>query len=105
MEYLRKVDFTAFTPDQFSYQVLAETERCIIVIVRQPANGNARGPRPHYHLADQVFYVLDGALEMSLDGVQHRAERDSTIFIPAGTIHSHVPVTDELHLDITSPAP
>jgi quercetin dioxygenase-like cupin family protein len=105
MEYLRKVDFEAFAPDRFSWQVLAETERSIIVIVRQPANGNARGPTPHYHLADQVFYMLEGAIDIELDGVKHRAEQDSTIFIPAGTVHSHVPVRDELHLDIISPAP
>lgn len=105
MEYLRKVDFAAFAPDRFSWQVLAETERCIIVIVRQPAND--KGPRraPHYHLADQVFYMLEGGLDIELDGVKHHAERDSTIFIPAGTVHSHAASEDELHLDIISPAP
>jgi quercetin dioxygenase-like cupin family protein len=105
MEYLRKVDFSAFTPDRFSWQVLAETERCIIVVVRQPANGAAQGPTPHYHLGDQVFYMLQGSLEISLDGVKHRADPDSAIFIPAGTIHSHVPLKDEIHLDLISPAP
>lgn len=105
MEYLRKVNFAAFAPDRFSYQVLAETERCIIVVVRQPSNGNARGPTPHYHLADQVFYMLDGALEIDMDGVKHTARKDGALFIPAGTVHSHVPLQDEMHIDIISPAP
>lgn len=105
MEYLRKVDFSAFPPDRFSWQVLAETERCIIVIVRQPADVNTPRRKPHYHRADQVFYMLDGSLEIDLNGKKHRADRDSTIFIPAGTVHSHVALQDELHLDIISPAP
>jgi quercetin dioxygenase-like cupin family protein len=73
--------------------------------VRQPANGNAQGPKPHYHVGDQVFYMLEGAIDIEMNGIKHRAERDSTVFIPAGTLHSHVPVRDELHIDIISPAP
>ena len=105
MEYLRKVDFAAFAPDRFSYQVLAETERCIIVVVRQPAESSTERLPRHFHLADQVFYMLEGGIEIDMDGVKHKAERDGTIFIPAGTVHGHTPTQDEMHLDILSPAP
>jgi quercetin dioxygenase-like cupin family protein len=105
MEYLRKVDFAAFAPDRFSYQVLAETERAIIVVARQPAEASGEPRAPHYHLADQVFYMLEGVLEIEMDGVTHRAGPGDTLFIPAGTIHSHRAVENEMHLDILSPAP
>ena len=87
MEYLRKVDFNLFDRERFSYQVLAETENCILVIVRQPANGNAQGPFPHYHTGDQYYYMLEGTLDVEIDGVKYRAEKDSGLFIPAGAGH------------------
>jgi quercetin dioxygenase-like cupin family protein len=103
MEYLRRVDFGAFDPEKFCVQVLAETENCVIVVVRQPA-GKPMLP-PHYHTGDQVYYILDGTLDVEIDGVKHTANPHSAVFIPAGAIHSHVPRTDEFHLDIISPAP
>ena len=47
------------------------------------------GPPPHYHAeADELYYVLDGAVEFLRDGIWHPARRGQTFAIPKGTLHS-----------------
>jgi len=44
---------------------------------------------PHWHEdLDEIFYVLEGEIEYLLDGSWHRAAADTTVFIPAGTVHA-----------------
>ncbi len=102
MEYVRAVDFKKFK-DTFDYQVLADMESCLIVCVRSPV-GDA-GPALHKHERDQLFYIVEGGLQMEMNGEKSHAPQGSLVFIPAGTPHRHDSVTNELHIDILVPPP
>ena len=43
----------------------------------------------HFHQhADNVYVVLDGVLEVVVEGERHRLKKDDVGFIPAGMVHS-----------------
>lgn len=47
------------------------------------------GARPHLHKrSSEAFYVLEGALEMVIDGEPVRLEKGGYAVIPAGVVHS-----------------
>jgi mannose-6-phosphate isomerase-like protein (cupin superfamily) len=46
------------------------------------------GARPHYHKrSTELYYVLDGAGTVILDGVVHPVSKGSLVHIPPGVIH------------------
>ena len=46
------------------------------------------GARLHYHQrATELYYVLDGAGTVILDGVEHAVEVGSVVHIPPGVVH------------------
>lgn len=105
MEYVRHFDPEALRRDRFDYQVLAETETCVIAGCQAPGAGDGMGR--HVHASDQIYFVLEGSMELELDGVEYHVEKNSIVFIPAGTPHSnhYVGPDRELHLDVIVPAP
>jgi quercetin dioxygenase-like cupin family protein len=42
---------------------------------------------PHSHPADEVVYVVEGAGEVSIDGVSHRVQKGNALYIPEGAEH------------------
>lgn len=49
----------------------------------------AAGARPHLHRrSSEAFYVLEGTLEMLIDGEAVRLEQGGLAVIPAGVVHS-----------------
>lgn len=49
----------------------------------------AAGARPHvHHRSSEAFYVLEGTLEMLIDGETVRLEQGGLAVIPAGVVHS-----------------
>lgn len=47
------------------------------------------GPPPHVHdLVDHFWYVLDGEVDLVVDGAAARYGAGACLFIPAGTAHS-----------------
>lgn len=46
------------------------------------------GPTPHQHPEDHVYYVIEGCLSVSLDGVWSEASAGAYILIPGGTLHT-----------------
>ena len=49
---------------------------------------NWAGPPPHVHEAmDHLFYVLEGELTISVDGVTHVAGAGAVAFLPRGLVH------------------
>lgn len=47
------------------------------------------GTREHYHRRSaELFYVLDGDGQVSLDGQEHLVRKGSIVHIPPGVIHS-----------------
>jgi mannose-6-phosphate isomerase-like protein (cupin superfamily) len=47
------------------------------------------GARAHYHkVATEIYYVLEGAGSMVLDGVEHPVSKGSIVHIPPGVVHA-----------------
>jgi mannose-6-phosphate isomerase-like protein (cupin superfamily) len=46
-----------------------------------------RGPGPHAHAEDHVFYVIAGTVSVTLDGAGSQLARGSYAVIPGGTSH------------------
>jgi mannose-6-phosphate isomerase-like protein (cupin superfamily) len=45
--------------------------------------------KPHFHkAATELYYVLEGAGSVTLDGVQHAVKKGSLVHIPPGVVHS-----------------
>jgi mannose-6-phosphate isomerase-like protein (cupin superfamily) len=54
------------------------------------------GPPPHHHAeADELYYVLEGALEFLLDDTWHRVAAGERFLVPKGTRHSFRPVDEQ----------
>jgi mannose-6-phosphate isomerase-like protein (cupin superfamily) len=105
MQYVRKFDVGTLDHSRFDYQVLADLETCLVVACRAPAG--LGGPARHVHGCDQVYYLLDGEMELQLGDSRQVAGPDSLVFIPEGTPHRNWNAGDrpELHLDILVPPP
>lgn len=62
---------------------------------RGPADA---GPPAHTHAWDEFYVVLQGELEVRLDGgTPQRLAKGAAVHIPAGTVHSYRNVTDDAH--------
>ncbi|HVW16999.1 MAG TPA: cupin domain-containing protein [Solirubrobacteraceae bacterium] len=69
--------------------------------------GKGGGPPPHRHLAeDELFYVYEGTLSFTADGVTREVSAGESIFVPRGTAHSYRNTGDGnvLMLTIYTPA-
>jgi len=49
----------------------------------------------HTHTMDELVVILDGTLEVRVDGVTHTVEKNHTLVIPPGCEHSFKVVGDE----------
>ena len=59
----------------------------------------------HTHTVDELIVILEGTLEVSLDGHTHTVGRDHTVVIPPGAEHAfHVTGEDTAHLLVFFPA-
>lgn len=47
------------------------------------------GPPPHFHPWDEAFYVLDGQVEVTVDGKSTTLTAGGYVHIPGGTIHAY----------------
>lgn len=47
------------------------------------------GPPPHRQPWPETYYVLEGALDVLLDGAWHTASAGDTVHVPAGTTRAH----------------
>jgi quercetin dioxygenase-like cupin family protein len=67
------------------YGPVVEGDRMICARMTAPAG---KGADPHHHPNEQWVYVLEGELEMTIDGVVCRAGPGDLVYIPANTVHS-----------------
>jgi len=54
----------------------------------------AAGPPPHFHPWEEAYVVLEGELEVIVDGESHILVPGGVAHIPAGTVHGYRNVTD-----------
>jgi quercetin dioxygenase-like cupin family protein len=64
-----------------------------------PAGG---GPPPHQHPWEEIYVVLDGELEVTVDGEAHILNGGAVAHVPAGTVHAYRNVTEAHFLTIVS---
>ena len=57
------------------------------VHIQQGVQGG--GPPPHFHPWDEAFYVIDGQVEVTVDGQSNTVSSGGYVHIPAGTIHAY----------------
>ena len=57
----------------------------------------------HRHPHEQTGFLVSGCLELTIDGVTHRAEAGSSWCIPGDTPHSAVAVEDSVAVEVFSP--
>jgi quercetin dioxygenase-like cupin family protein len=60
------------------------------------------GPPPHFHPWEEVYVVLDGELEVRVDGESYVLKPGGVAHIPAGTTHGYRNVTDVHFLTIVT---
>jgi quercetin dioxygenase-like cupin family protein len=61
-----------------------EGDRMIVALMKAPAGERAE---PHSHPNEQWIYVLDGVMELIVDGKTHTAHPGEVIYIPANVVH------------------
>jgi len=66
------------------YGGCVEGDRMIVALMRAPAGERSE---PHSHPNEQWIYVLEGEMELVVDGTTHRAQPGDVIYIPANTVH------------------
>jgi quercetin dioxygenase-like cupin family protein len=69
------------------YGPVVEGDRMICARMTAPAG---QGADPHHHPNEQWVYVLEGELEMTIDGVAYHAGPGDLVYIPSNTVHSFV---------------
>lgn len=96
-------------PSGFAVVPLADTKQgvtsCAINAVRVNAGG--AGPANHIHPFDQLYFILEGELQVEVALQRHVAPRHSLVILPAGVPHTQWNEGDvpEVHLAVLAPAP
>jgi mannose-6-phosphate isomerase-like protein (cupin superfamily) len=107
VDFVRATREEAFEPTGFpgyDIQMLAYPESATFINSRVEAGGHAADL--HVHESDQIYYVVEGEMQVELGGSRYRAGADSLVFIPAGLPHrnwNEGPGT-EFHFEIIVPS-
>lgn len=96
-------------PTGFSVQPLADRERGVtsVLINAAQVNEGGAGPGMHIHTFDQLYFVLEGELQIDVAGERHAAPRHSLVVLPAGVPHTqwNDGPGREVHLAVLTPYP
>jgi quercetin dioxygenase-like cupin family protein len=60
------------------------------------------GPPPHFHPWEEVYVVLSGELEVTVDGASHVLKPGGVAHVPANVTHGYRNVTDAHFLTIVT---
>jgi mannose-6-phosphate isomerase-like protein (cupin superfamily) len=107
VNYIRATREEAFEPTGFpgyTIQMLAHPESATFINSRVLAGGHAADL--HIHDADQIYFIVDGEMQVDLGESRHRASAGSLVYIPAGLPHRNWndgPDT-EFHFEIIVPS-
>jgi mannose-6-phosphate isomerase-like protein (cupin superfamily) len=88
MSFVRTTREEAFEPTGFpgyDIQMLAYPESATFINSRVAAGGHAADL--HVHQADQIYYIVQGQMQVELGGRRHTAGTGSLVYIPAGLPH------------------
>jgi quercetin dioxygenase-like cupin family protein len=106
MQPLRPIDWAAAQFNRaggYQGQVLFGGESCQIIATRVPPG--VERPPTHVHPSDQIFYIIEGELEIELGSATVSARAGESVFIPAGLPHHNrnTATTAEVHLEVIAP--
>ena len=62
--------------------------RNVDVHVNHLAAGSGPGPRHYHRVAENIYIVLSGVIEVDIEGDVAILAADDVLFIPPGTVHS-----------------
>jgi mannose-6-phosphate isomerase-like protein (cupin superfamily) len=92
-DYVRSVDIDQLdsTPPSERYaQTLLDgasgARHCSIAYIRTPPGGGSPAGM-HVHEVDQIFFVLEGTMDLEIDGQASRVGPGSLVVFPAGVPH------------------
>ena len=71
---------------------VVEGERMIAALMRMPAGG---GSVPHSHPNEQWVYVLEGTMDLTVDGQRRLVKPGEAIYIPANVVHFATATTEK----------
>ena len=71
---------------------VVEGERMLVGYIHK-ARGT--GSRPHSHPNEQFNYILQGTLDVEIDGQKFQAKAGSVVYVPANMEHSMVALPEE----------
>ena len=71
---------------------VVEGERMLVGYIHK-AKGT--GSRPHSHPNEQFNYILQGTLDVEIDGQKFQAKAGSVVYVPANIDHSMVALPEE----------
>jgi mannose-6-phosphate isomerase-like protein (cupin superfamily) len=102
---IRKVDFEAYERQGYEAQYLYNGESCRVIASHVAAG--AAAPPHHFHPVDQLYYVVEGEMNLVLGDEHFVAGPDTLVFIPAGTPHHNwnEGTTGEFHFEVLAPTP
>jgi mannose-6-phosphate isomerase-like protein (cupin superfamily) len=77
------------------------------LLIHSVIQAGGSGPGLHYHHSDQIYFLLEGSMNVQLGEEVHVAERGSLVFIPAGLPHRNwnSGTGVERHFEMIVPAP
>lgn len=112
-ETIRRLDvdrLTATGPGERFSQLLLDhasgATTCTVNYIRTPPGGGSPAGL-HVHSVDQIFYVLEGRMNIEVDGIEDVAEAGSLVVFPAGVPHRNWNGGSEptVHLAFNTPLP
>ena len=113
MEYVRTVDQAAVAAagsnERVSQWLLDHTsggQHCSINWIKTPAGGGSPAGM-HTHVVDQIFYILEGTMNLEIEGKEYVARPGSLVVFPAGVPHRNWNGGTEptVHLAFNAPLP
>lgn len=67
--------------------------------IEQRMRGGSGALVPHVHnFSDEWFLVLDGTMDMTVDGKDIKAKQGDSLWVPRGTVHSFKVTSDVCHV-------
>lgn len=93
-----------------NHYVLGETLRPLLtnamgssIEVFDTSGPAGSGPPPHRHPWEEIYVVLDGELEVTVDGETHVLRKGGIAHVPAGSVHAYRNLTEAHFLTIVGP--
>jgi len=105
MKHVRPVDFSAYRGEGYEFQILYTGESCRVIGSHVAAGATA--PPHHYHPVDQLYYIVEGEMQLQLGSERLTAGPDTLVYIPAGTPHHNWNdgSVGEFHFEVLAPGP